>query len=92
MNDDRKCAGNGLADGLLLQKLRGLCSCPARVSMNPPGEEMLVRELLRRSRRKSGLAVFWRQVAGDYWEVILLSILFCLLGLDVLRIVRLLLR
>ena len=38
MNDNRKCAGNGLADELLLQKLRGLRSCPVRVSINPPGE------------------------------------------------------
>ena len=43
-------------------------------------------------RRKTVLARFCPERAGDYWPAVLIFILLCLLGLDLFFIIRLLLR
>ena len=88
MNDYREFANNELFDDGLLERLSSLRSGTPPGSMDQLSEEKLFQELLLRCRRKSRLTRFFRETAGDYWQVVLISILFCLLGLDLLRIIR----
>ena len=88
MNDHREFANNELPDAGLLERLSSLRSGAPQGSIDPSIVEKLNRDLCQRNRWKSRLTRFFRETAGDYWEAILISILFCLLGLDLLRIIR----
>jgi hypothetical protein len=78
-------------DDRLLERLSQLPPFMTRESVDPGIEEKMLRDLCRRFRRRSLLVRFFQETAGDYWAPILVSILFCLLGFDLFRIIRLLL-
>lgn len=92
MNNPGEFPVNLPLDERLLERLSSLRPGAPQGSIDSVSEEKLLRDLRQQCRRKSRLARFCRETAGGYWEAILISILFCLMGLDLLRIIRLLLR
>ncbi len=92
MSDKREFSDDLPLDDRFLQRLAHLRTLAPMEGMDPVIEQQVLRDLRRHRWRKSAAAGSCRRLAGDYWEMVLVSILFCLLGLDLVRIIRFVLR
>jgi hypothetical protein len=92
MNDLNEFQARRPLDDRLLERLSRLQPFVSPGSVDAESEERLLRVLQKKCLRNRGRVRLYRGLVGDFWEPVLLSILFSFLGWDLSRIIRLLLR
>jgi len=89
MMNDMEAPASGLAgDERLLARLSRLRTLAPREGGDNEIAEELLRDLRHRCRRRPVAARLRQGVLGESWEAIVVLALFCLLGLDLARIIR----
>jgi hypothetical protein len=76
------------ADELLRERLSRLRLLVPRSGGDPAGEDRLLRDLQEKCLRKAGPLRLLQEALGDRWEAVAVLVLLCLLGLDLVRIIR----